>query len=63
MTAHYTREHVRENAHIRIPIITSTDGESLVVLVSNVIKTVQFRVKLFGITSDGETNLAICKSI
>ena len=63
MTVHYKREHVRDNAHTRITIITSTDGESIIVLVSNVIKTVQFRVKLFGITSDGETNLAICKSI
>ena len=37
MTAHYTRDHVREHAHIGMPIKKSTDGESLAVPVGNVI--------------------------
>ena len=63
MMAHYTCEHVRENAHIGIPITSSTYGESLAVLVGNVINQFNLVSKLFGMTSDGGTNLAICKAI
>ena len=37
MIAHYTRENIREHAHIRMPITASTYGESVEVLVSNLI--------------------------
>ena len=40
MMAHYTCENVREHAHIRMPITTRTNGESLAVLVSNVINVI-----------------------
>ena len=63
MTAHYTSDHVREHAHIGIPITTSTDGESLAVTVGNVINQFNLGPKLVGITSDGGNNLAICKAI
>ena len=63
MTAHYTREHVREHAPIGITIIKSTDGESLAVQVSNVINQFSLGSELVGITSDGGTNLTIWKSI
>ena len=56
MTAHYTREHVREHAHIRIPITTLTDGESISVQVSNLIDQFSLGSKLVGITSYGRTN-------
>ena len=63
MTANYTPEHVRENAHISIPITTSNNGDSLAVPVSNVINQFSLGSKLVGITSDGGTNLARCKAI
>ena len=52
MTAHHTREHVREHAHIGTPITTSTDGESLAVPIGNVINQFNLESKLVGITSD-----------
>ena len=63
MTAHYTREHFKEHAHIRIPITTSTDVDSLAVTFGNAINQFSLGSKLFGITSDGGTNLATCKAI
>ena len=61
--AHYSRDHGKEHAKIRIPIKTSTDGKSLAVMVGNVIKQFNLGSKLDGITSDGGTNLASYKSI
>ena len=58
MTKHYTHGNVRENAHIWIPITISTDGESLAVLVVNVINQFNLWSKRVGITSDGGTNQA-----
>ena len=46
-----------------MPVTTSTDGYSLVVLVGNVINQFNLGLKLVGITSDGGTNLATCKAI
>ena len=63
ITAQYKRDYVRENANIGMPITTSTDGESLAVLVDNVINQFNLGSKLVGITSDGGTNLATCKVI
>ena len=63
MTAHYTREHFKEYAHIGMPITTSTDGKSLEVTLDNVTNQFNLGSKLVGITSDGRTNLAICKAI
>ena len=63
MTEHYTREYARGRDNIGMPITTSTDGESLAGPVSNVINQFSLGSKLVGITSDGETNLAICKAI
>ena len=63
MTANYTPEHVRENAHISIPITTSNNGDSLAVPVSNVINQFGLGSKTVYITCDGRTNLAICKAI
>ena len=63
MTAHYTREHFKEYAHIGMPITTSTDGKSLEVTLDNVTNQFNLGSKLVGITSDGGTNLAICKAI
>ena len=37
MTVNYTCDHVREHAHIGVPITKSTDGESLEIPVGNVI--------------------------
>ena len=59
MTAHYTRDHVRDHANIIIPIKTSTDG----VMVGNVINQFNIGYKLVSITRDGGTNLATCKAI
>ena len=61
--AHCTREHARKHAHIGMTITTSTYVESLVVLVSNVINKFSLGSKLIGITSDGGTNLARCKTV
>ena len=63
MTTHYTCEHVRDHAHIRMPIITATDDESLEVTVSNLITQFSLRSILVGITSDGGTNLERLKDI
>ena len=63
MTAHYTCDHVREHAHINMPITTSTDLESLVVPVGNGINKFGLGSKLVGITSDGGTNLSRYKAI
>ena len=63
MTEHYTRENVREYAHIGISITTSTDGESLTVPVSNVINQFSLGSNIVGIPSDGRTNLARFKAI
>ena len=63
MTEHYTHENFRENAQIRVPVTTSTYGESLVVPVVNLINQFGLSSKLVGINSDGRTNLARCKSI
>ena len=60
---HYAREHVREHAQICMPITRSTDGESLAVLVSNLINQFGLGSKIFSITSDSGTNLARCKAI
>ena len=46
-----------------MPIITLTDGESLVVLVGDVINQFNFGSKLVGITSEGVTNLERFKAI
>ena len=46
-----------------MPVTTSTDGYSLVVLVGNVINQFNLGLKLVGITIDGGTNLATCKAI
>ena len=63
LKAHYTCDHVREHANIEMPITTSTDGDSIEVTVYNVISQFNLRSKLFGITSDGRTNLTRCKAI
>ena len=63
MLEHYTGDNVRENAHIGMPITTSTDGKSLVGTVSNVINQFSLGLKPVGITSDGGTNLAIRNAI
>ena len=57
MTAHFTRSHVKEHAHIGIPITTPTYNESLAVPVSSIMnqfsyEPVQFGKLLVGITSD-----------
>ena len=61
--AHYTRDHVREHAHISMPIKTSTYGESLAATVGNLINQFNLGSKLVGVTSYGRTNLAACKAI
>ena len=63
MTAHYTYDNFRKHAHIGMTITTSTDGDILAVLVSNVINQFCLGSKLVGITIDGGTNLAICTAI
>ena len=63
MTAHYTRDHVREHDPIGMHITTSTDGESLAVTVGNIINQFNLGSKIAGITSDGGTNLETCKAI
>ena len=63
MMAHYIRNNVREHAHIGMTITTSTDGESLAVMVGNVIIQFNLGLKLVGISSDETTNLATCKAI
>ena len=63
MTENYTREHVRDNYHTGMPIETSTDGNSIVVPVSNVMNQFSLGLKLVGITSDGGTNMSRCTAI
>ena len=63
MTEYYTRDHVRENAHIGMPITTSTAGESTSFTVVNVINKFNLGSKLISITSYGGTNLEIYKRI
>ena len=63
MTAHYTRDHIRENSQIRMPITTSTDSEIIEVPVGNIINIFNLGSKLVDITSDGGTNLVTRKSI
>ena len=63
MMNYYTCEHVGEHYNINMPIIRSNDGESLSVMVSNVINQFSAGSKIVGITSDSGTNLAICKAI
>ena len=46
-----------------MPIKTSTDGDIIAVLVSNVINQFSLRSKLVVITSNGGTNLSIFKAI
>ena len=61
--AHYTCDHVREHAHIRMLITELTDGDNLAVLVINVINQFSLGSKILGITSYGGTNLATFKAI
>ena len=61
--AHYTNDNIREHYNIRMPITTSTDGDSLAVTVSNIINQFSMGSKLVVINSDGGTNLARFKSI
>ena len=63
MKANYIRDYVRYHAHIGMPITTITDGEILVVLVSNLINQFSLGLKIVGRTSDGRNNLAIFKVI
>ena len=63
MTENYTRDHFRDHAQIRMPITTSTDGESFAVPVINLINQFSLVSKLVGITSYGVNNLARCKFI
>ena len=63
MTAPFTRSHVREHAHIGIPIITYTYDDILVVPLSSVIKQFSLGGYLAGIMSDVDTNLVRCKAI
>ena len=63
MVENYTCEHVKEHAHTGMPITTSNDGDSIAVLVSNVINQFSLGSKIVGITSDGGTNLTRCKVI
>ena len=63
MMAYYTCDHVREHANIGMPITTSTNGEIIEVTVGNIINQFNLGSKIFGITSDGGTNLATCKAI
>ena len=46
-----------------MPVTPSTDGEIIEVPVGNLINQFNLGSKLFGITSDGRTNLATCKAI
>ena len=63
MTAHYTLDHVKEHAHIGMPITTSTDGESIAVPVGNLINQFSLGSKLVSTASYGGTNLDRCKAI
>ena len=60
---HYTHDHVREHACIRMPITTSIDEEIPEAPVNNVINQLNLGSKLVGKTSDGRSNLAMCKAI
>ena len=63
MIAYYTRDRFREHARIGMPITTSTDCESLVVLVGNLINQLNLGSKMVCISNDGRTNLARCRDI
>ena len=63
MTAHYTHGHVKEHDHIKMPITTSTDGESVAVPFGNVVNQFNLGSKLVSITSYFRTNLATYKAI
>ena len=63
ITAHYTRDYVREHAYICMTIKKSTYSKNLAVPVGNLINQFNLGLKLVGITSDGGTNLVMCKAI
>ena len=63
MTAHYTCVDVSDNAHIGVTLTSSTDGDSLEVLLSDVINQFSLGSKIVHIPSDGGPNLARCKAI
>ena len=63
MTTHYTRDHIREHARIRVTVTTSTDGKSLAVPVGNIINQFNLGSELVVINSDDKTNLVSCKAI
>ena len=63
MRENYTQDHVRENAHIGMPIKTSTDYDIIAVPVGNLINQLNLGLKLVGITSDRGTNLVRYKTI
>ena len=63
MREYYAHDHVRDHAHIKMPITTSNDDESLEVPIGNLNNLFNLGSKIVVITSDGETNLATCKSI
>ena len=44
-------------------ITASTDGDIILVLVGNIINQINLVPKIVAITSDGGTNLEICKAI
>ena len=62
ITADYTHNHDRWPYHIGMIITTSTDGDSLVVPIGDLINQFNLGSKLAGITSDSGTNLEICKA-
>ena len=63
MTEYCTFYHAREHDPIGMPIITSTDGDSLLVPVRNLINQFNLGSKLVGISSDDGTNLERCKAV
>ena len=63
MTACFTRSRVKDHTHSGVPITTSIYGQNIVFPVSSVINQFILGPKLFGIESDGGTNLARCKAM
>ena len=61
LTAHYCTGSYRKNTHIGMQSTTATDGVSLSLFVMEVVENFGLEAKIVGITSDGGSNLRVCR--
>ena len=61
MTTHYFTGPERNNTHIGMPPISTTDGVFLSLLVMGMVENYGFEAKAGGINSDGGGNIWVCR--